>query len=591
MYLGFFGLRERPFELTPDPRFIYLSDQHVEALSVMHHGIVGRKGITLIVGEAGTGKTTVVRAALQAVESPSARCVYLSNPVLTRAEFYEFLAVSFGLPPKVAASKTRFLFALEPVLVKRGEERALTVLVIDEAQSLPLELLEEVRLLANLETPTEKLLPVVLAGQPELADMLERPELRQLKQRVALRADLAPLNVRQTAAYVAGRIRRAGGEPTAVFTKEAVVRIWSKSGGIPRSISVICDNALIAAYAAGTKPVGPDLVEEAAPGPPHGRRSRGQAVSSLHKALERAAGGPPEILPPGTAAPDGAPPQTDQSAFAVPWPINDADRPAGARREPARESETAPETGAMPDAAGFEVHHAEIGERLVGMPRAGDGADRALAVEQYRRLAAALHQAQAARGTRVVLVTSADPGEGKSLTACNLALTLAESYRLRALLVDADFRRPTLHGVFGGQPSSAGGGAGAGLPLGLAAVQASPRLTVFVSSGPVADPTAALTSSALGKVLEDARARFDWVIIDTPPIGLMSDAKLLADMTDGAIVVVQAERSPYPGALRAIETIGRERVLGVVLNRLRDVARRYHYYSGYYYRGSRAPSA
>jgi len=266
MYQDFFGLRERPFELTPDPRFIYLSDCHLEALSVMHYGIVGRKGITLIVGEAGTGKTTVVRAALQAVERPSARCVYVSNPTLTRAEFYEFLAVSFGLPPEAAASKTRFLFAFEPMLVRRAQERALTALVIDEAQSLPFELLEEVRLLANLETPTEKLLSVVLAGQPELAETLERPELRQLKQRVALRADLGPLDMRQTAAYVAGRIRRAGGEPTAVFTTEAVLMIRVKSRGIPRSISVLCDNALLAAYAAGKKPVGPDLVEEAALG-------------------------------------------------------------------------------------------------------------------------------------------------------------------------------------------------------------------------------------------------------------------------------------------------------------------------------------
>ena len=314
-------------------------------------------------------------------------------------------------------------------------------------------------------------------------------------------------------------------------------------------------------------------------------------MSRLHKALGRATGGRPEILPPGAGAPEGESPQTDQPAFAVPWAINDADRPAGPRAERARDSGQAPGPAEPPDAAGFEVLDAEIGERLVGLPQAGDGADRALAVEQYRRLAAALHQAQAARGTRVVLVTSADPGEGKSLTACNLALTLAESYRLRVLLVDADFRRPTLHGVFGGQPSGAGGGVGAGLPFGLAAVQASPRLTVLVSSGAVADPTAALTSSAFGKLLEDARAGFDWVIIDTPPIGLMSDAKLLADMTDGAIVVVQAERSPYPGALRAVETLGRERVLGVVLNRLHDVARRYHYYSGYYYRGSRAPGA
>jgi len=313
-------------------------------------------------------------------------------------------------------------------------------------------------------------------------------------------------------------------------------------------------------------------------------------MSRLHKALERSTGGRPEILPPGAGGQDGERPQADQPAFAVPWAINEADREAGARAERPQDGGPAPEPAAPPDGAGFEVLDVEIGERLVGLPQSGDGADRALAVEQYRRLAAALHQAQAARGTKLVLITSADPGEGKSLTACNLALTLAESYRLRVLLVDADFRRPTLHGVFGGQPASGAGG-GRNLPFGLAAVQASPRLTVLVSSGPVADPTAALTSDAMKTLLEQARAGFDWVIIDTPPIGLMSDAKLLADMTDGAIVVVQAERSPYPDALRAIETLGRDRVLGVVLNRLRDVARRYHYYSGYYYRGSRAPNA
>jgi len=262
MYEGFFGLRERPFDLTPNPRFIYLSGCHLEALSVVHYGIVGRKGMTLVVGEAGTGKTTVIRAALEAIAQPTARCVYLSNPTLTRVEFYEFLADSFGLTAEAAGSKARFLLEFERLLAQRSKVKDLTALVIDEAQSLSLELMEEVRLLANLETLTDKLLPVVMAGQPELADMLDRPELRQLKQRIALRADLAPLDVRQVAAYVAGRLRKAGGDPLTVFTKEAVVLIHQRSRGIPRTISVICDNAMLAAYAVGVKPIGPDIVEE-----------------------------------------------------------------------------------------------------------------------------------------------------------------------------------------------------------------------------------------------------------------------------------------------------------------------------------------
>ena len=262
MYEAFFGLRERPFDLTPNPRFIYLSGCHLEALSVVHYGIVGRKGITLVVGEAGTGKTTVIRTALEAIAQPTARCVYLSNPTLSRAEFYEFLAASFGLTAEAGGSKARFLVEFERLLVERSKAKDLTALVIDEAQSLSMELMEEVRLLANLETLTEKLLPVVMAGQPELADMLDRPELRHLKQRVALRADLSPLGVRQVAAYIAGRLRKAGGDPLTVFAKDAIVLIHAVSGGIPRTISVVCDNAMLAGYAANVKPIGPDIIEE-----------------------------------------------------------------------------------------------------------------------------------------------------------------------------------------------------------------------------------------------------------------------------------------------------------------------------------------
>jgi general secretion pathway protein A len=262
MYESFFGLRERPFDLTPNPRFIYLSGCHLEALSVVHYGIVGRKGITLVVGEAGTGKTTVIRTALEAIAQPTARCVYLSNPALTRSEFYEFLAASFGLTAEAAGSKARFLLEFERLLIQRNMVKDLTALVIDEAQSLSLELMEEVRLLANLETLTDKLLPVVMAGQPELADTLDRPELRQLKQRVALRADLLPLGARQVAAYIAGRIRKAGGDPLNIFTKDAIVMIHRMSRGIPRTVSVICDNAMLASFSAGVKPIGPDIIEE-----------------------------------------------------------------------------------------------------------------------------------------------------------------------------------------------------------------------------------------------------------------------------------------------------------------------------------------
>jgi general secretion pathway protein A len=262
MYERFFGLRELPFELTSNPQYLYLAPRHREVLCNLEYGITGRRGMTLLIGEAGTGKTTLVRAALGLLDTEHARYVYLNNPTLTRAEFVEFLAHGFGLSEEARASKTVFLRELERLLLERLTEGVATALLIDEAQSLPHQLLEETRLLANMETATHKLLSVVLAGQPELADRLNEPSLRQLKQRVALRCDLMPLQLHETAAYMAARLQRAGGKSAEIFTREAVAEIHARSRGIPRTISVICDNALIGGFAADRRPVDRDLVLE-----------------------------------------------------------------------------------------------------------------------------------------------------------------------------------------------------------------------------------------------------------------------------------------------------------------------------------------
>lgn len=262
MYEAFYGLRERPFDLTSNPRFLLLTGKHREALSNLQYGLMSRRGLTVLVGEVGTGKTTLVRAVVQEFENRGAIIGYLNNPTLTRDEFYEFLAAAFALPPAAAVSKTRLLVELADLLRARHAVGALTGLVIDEAQALPDFLLEEVRLLANIETDAVKLFPIVLAGQPELADRLNQPSLRQLKQRVALRCQLDALDAKETAEYVAGRIRVAGGNGVLVFTRQAVDAIHERSGGIPRLISVICDNALISGFAADRRPVSCDIVED-----------------------------------------------------------------------------------------------------------------------------------------------------------------------------------------------------------------------------------------------------------------------------------------------------------------------------------------
>ena len=262
MYEEFFGLRERPFDLLPNPRFLFLAGQHREAFSNLRYGLSVPKGLTLLIGEAGTGKTTLVQSALGELDQNMVECVTVSNPTLTRAEFYEYLATGFGLSPEAASSKTRFLFEFRRHLLERHAEGHLTALVLDEAQSLPYDLLEEVRLLSNIETAEVKLLNVILAGQPELAGRLNEVDLRQLKQRIALRCEIGPLDFRESAAYIAGRLRIAGGDPAQIFTREAILAVHETSGGIPRVINVLCDNALIGGFAAQVKPVVRKLVED-----------------------------------------------------------------------------------------------------------------------------------------------------------------------------------------------------------------------------------------------------------------------------------------------------------------------------------------
>ena len=262
MYQDFHRLRELPFELTPNPKYLFLTAQHREALSTLEYGLSAGKGLTLLIGEVGTGKTTLLRAALQSERCHHVTCVYVTNPTLKRDEFIELLSVQFNLSSKAAVSKATLLRELESALLERRNRGDITALVIDEAQSLTDELLEEVRLMANTETETQKLLPVVLAGQPELRDRLNQPQLRQLKQRVTLSCEITPFSQRDTATYIAQRIRVAGGEAARLFTREAVMMIHEHSRGIPRTISVICDNALLTAFGLGRSCVDSQMVLE-----------------------------------------------------------------------------------------------------------------------------------------------------------------------------------------------------------------------------------------------------------------------------------------------------------------------------------------
>jgi len=292
MYETYYGLAERPFDLSPNPRFLCFTAQHREALAHLEYGLAGRPGITVIVGEAGTGKTTLVRKALQAATG-EATVVHLLNPTLTRAEFYEYLVNGFGFTSDAMRSKTQFLRELEAHLADESKPRL--ALVVDEAQSVPYELLEEIRLLTNTESISGRSIALALVGQPELARRLDEGRLRQLKQRVVLRCSLTPLTLKDTAAYITGRVHTAGGEAVRLFTRDAVIAIHRHSNGIPRVISVICDNALVSGFAADQRPVGANIVEE--------------VCKSLALLLEQrpAESAPGEVPPAATPAATSAP--------------------------------------------------------------------------------------------------------------------------------------------------------------------------------------------------------------------------------------------------------------------------------------------
>lgn len=261
MYLEFYGLKEMPFGLTPDPKYIFKTESHLEVLATIRYAVEHNKGLVVVTGEVGCGKTTTLRAAMQQF-TDEVQCVYTFNPFLTASEFYEQLADEFDLGLKRTASKPELLSALGHTLALRHSKELRTVLVVDEAHGLPSALLEEIRLLMNFETNSEKLLQVILSGQPELQDVLNRPELRQLKQRVSLRCEVKALSLFEINKYIRFRLKQAGARNVNLFDNGAIGLIGNVSQGIPRVVNNVCDNALLYGYAAGAEMISRDIISE-----------------------------------------------------------------------------------------------------------------------------------------------------------------------------------------------------------------------------------------------------------------------------------------------------------------------------------------
>src|SRR5271170_6871263 len=263
MYKEFFGLRANPFNVNPDPRYLYLTRHTEEALACLTYGIQSRKGFVLLTGEVGTGKTTLINKLMEWLRLQQVATAFIFNSRLDVPQVLDFMMADFGIPCD-AKSKSQLLQQLYSWLLDRYRAGETAVLVVDEAQSLSDEVLEEIRMLTNLETFTEKLLQIVLVGQPELEQRLKEPQLRQLRQRLTLRAKTHPLTLEETEAYVQRRLRIAGSNGEQIFDPESVVLIHRYATGIPRIINLLCEHCLVIAFVDQQKIVLPAMVDTVA---------------------------------------------------------------------------------------------------------------------------------------------------------------------------------------------------------------------------------------------------------------------------------------------------------------------------------------
>jgi len=264
MYKAFFNLKRNPFEITPDPSFLFATRKHNEALASLYYGVRRHKGFVVMTGEVGTGKTLLIRCLLELLTRNQVGFAYIFNSRLNAMEFLRYVAGDFGLTAS-GKGKDELLLSISDYLVERHRKKLTTLLVVDEAHHLSAEVLEEIRLLTNLETPTQKLLQILLVGQPELNEKLDSTNLRQLKQRIALRCNLEALSEEETRAYIKRRLQLAGSNPeNRIFSDAAATAIYRHSRGIPRLINTVCENALIAAYAHQLAQIEPDIIDEVA---------------------------------------------------------------------------------------------------------------------------------------------------------------------------------------------------------------------------------------------------------------------------------------------------------------------------------------
>lgn len=568
MYLSFYGLQTKPFELLPDPRFLYVSRGHDLALTHLEYGILENKALIALTGDVGTGKTTLFNYLLKKLKTDFSSAVIV-NPHVDPTEFLAVVLRQFG--ENADDHRKSLLFDnIHRFLLDQLNHGRRSVLLIDEAQNLPLDTLEEVRMLSNLHTEDRHLIQIVLAGQPQLQRRLKDPELAQLTQRISVYYHLYPLEESDVNRYINHRLSVAGyyrKEP--LFTPDAVRRIYQYTNGVPRLINIICDTALMYGYADEAADVDLALIEKVI-------RDRGIHIPG---AVVSSTIGNESLTPPSEETAVSSSPVSHRQMDSTAAPAKPEPTPASPPG-PVASVGTPPGKAAVefasPDTAVSEPQYSQT--RNVSLNRKHLIERRVFSIlsknrvaDQYKLLRTVILNKTRSFGYNTILVTSFREKEGKSLTSINLSITLATESRQTVLLVDMDLRRPSIHKILGIKE-------GPSLkdyylnntPLKDILVHPDiEALTVLPAGGRMDNSTEIIGSYRTEELVREIKSRYPdrYIIFDTPALNNCPDALVLASYVDAVVVVARANFTSGEDLSSCMGLLKDRNVIGVVLNR------------------------
>ncbi|MCZ7584956.1 MAG: polysaccharide biosynthesis tyrosine autokinase [Deltaproteobacteria bacterium] len=599
MYNEFYRLNKLPFSISPDPNFVYMSSSHREAMAQLMYGVQERKPLMVVTGEVGVGKTTMIFTLLSHVEKDAQISIIFDTHV-DSTSLYRYIFADYKIKHR-PADRAEATLMLREYLTERLKGGHRTILILDEAHNLSKEILHEVVFLTNMETMQNKLLQIVLVGQPELNTVLGTHEFRQLRQRISMRTEIRPLDFDNSKAYILHRLTEAGRpDPETLFSEDAVALIYRYSKGIPRLMNTLCDNALLLGYARKKAMIEPEIIKE---------------TFADMEIPQVDAAPPPEPAPARDAEPPTPEMDSEGNKILSEETVSETEgegeqirivkrvirladgrevvkRVRQIRRARTRSSDSLPRKRRRRRAPLIPLPDGIPTARLT--PSADEDLlpafkhDHAAAVRQFHLLWNKIDTVSEQTPIGSLIVTSSLPREGKSVVSINLAATIAQTPDIRVVLVDADLHQPRTHEYLGLERPERGL---ADILEGRAELKDClinyelDRL-YYLPAGGMTDtmPTELLVGRTMEKLLDELKGLFHIAVIDSPPIVPIADTVGLASEVDGTVLVIRSRETSRKVAAQAMDDLADKRILGVVLNDLdfRLAGGRYRYKYGYY---------